>query len=83
MRMKDKEQNGFDEQKLFEYNAMETRLYGELLKLCRRYNDQLSIISVVGILELVSQEMKDLDKTEFKGNKKQIIHDKDLLDRLV
>jgi hypothetical protein len=83
MRMKDKEQSGFDDPKLFEYKAIETRLYGELLKLCRRYNDQLSIISVVGILELVSQEMKDLDKTDFKDNKKKTIHDEDLLDRLV
>ena len=81
--MEDKEQNMFDDPKLFEYKAMETRLYGELSKLCRRYNDQLSIISIVGILELISQEMKDLDKTDFKGCKKEIIHGKDQLDRLV
>jgi len=81
--MEDKEPNVFDSPKLFEYKAMETRLYGELLKSCRRYNNKLSIISIVGILELISQEMKDLDKTDFKDNKKEIIHDKDLLDRLV
>ena len=81
--MKDTEQNGFDDLKLSEYKTIETRLYGELSKLCRRYNDQLSIISVIGILGLISQEMKDLDKTDFKDNKKKTIEDEDLLDRLV
>ena len=81
--MEDKEPNVFDSPKLFEYKAMETRLYGELLKSCRRYNNKLSIISIVGILELVSQEMKDLDKTDFKDIEEEIIHNRDSLDRLV
>ena len=81
--MEDKETNVFDSPKLFEYKAMETRLYGELLKACRRYNNKLSIISIVGILELISQEMKDLDKTDFKDIEEEIIHNRDPLDRLV
>jgi len=81
--MEEKEQNVFDSPKLFEYKAMETRLYGELLKSCRRYNNKLSIISIVGILELISQEMKDLDKTDFKDIEEEIIHNRDPLDRLV
>jgi hypothetical protein len=80
--MEDIEPNVFDSPKLFEYKAMETRLYGELLKSCRRYNNKLSIISIVGILELISQEMKDLDKTDFKDRKEEIINNRDLLDRL-
>jgi len=82
--MEETEPNVFDSPKLFEYKAMETRLYGELLKACRRYNNKLSIISIVGILELISQEMKDLDKrrTDFKDLEEEVIHKGDPLDRL-
>jgi hypothetical protein len=58
--------NVLDSPKLLEYKAMETRLYGELIKSCRRYHKKLSIISIIGILDLVQQEMKDLDKSDFK-----------------
>ncbi len=78
----EKEPNVFDSPKLLEYKAMETRLYGELLKACRRYHNKLSIISIVGILELVSQEMKDLDKTDFRIMDEGTIRNKDPLDRL-
>ena len=81
--MEVKKTNVLDSPKLFEYKAMETRLYGELLKTCRRYNNKLSIISIVGILDLMSQEMKDLDKTDFKDMEEEIIHNRDSLDRLV
>ena len=75
--------NVFDSQKLLEYKAMETRLYGELLKACRRYHNKLSIISIVGILDLVSQEMKDLDKSDFKIMDESTLRDRDQLDRLM
>jgi len=81
--MEDKKPDVLDGSKLFDYKAMETRLYGELLKTCRRYNNKLSIISIVGILELISQEMKDLNKTDFKDMDEEIIHNRDSLDRLV
>ncbi len=51
---------------LDEYKSMETRLYGELVKSCQSYSTKLSIISVVGILDIVKQEIKDLDKEKFK-----------------
>ncbi len=51
---------------LDEYKSMETKLYGELVKSCQSYSAKLSIISVVGILDLVKQEVKDLDKETFK-----------------
>jgi hypothetical protein len=73
----------FDSQKLLEYKAMETRLYGELLKACRRYHNKLSIISIVGILDLVNQEMKDLDKSDFKVMDEGILRNRDLLDRVM
>jgi hypothetical protein len=73
--------NVFDSPKLLEYKALETRLYGELLKSCRRYHNKLSIISIVGILDLVSQEMKDLDKTDFKVMEEGTFRARDPLDR--
>jgi hypothetical protein len=81
--MDDEKPNVLDCSKLFDYKAMETRLYGELLKTCRRYNNKLSIISIVGILELISQEMKDLNKTDSRDIKEEITHKRDPLDRLV
>ena len=51
---------------LEEYNAIETKLYGEVIKSCRRYSQQLSLISILGILELVKHEIKDLEKTNQK-----------------
>ena len=38
----------------------------ELVKSCQSYSTKLSIISVVGILDIVKQEIKDLDKETFK-----------------
>jgi hypothetical protein len=79
----DEKPNVFDSPKLLEYKALETRLYGELMKACRRYHNKLSIISIVGILDLVNQEMKDLDKTDFKIMEEGTIRSKDPLDRLL
>ena len=75
--------NVSDSPKLLEYKAMETRLYGELLKACRRYHNKLSIISIVGILDLVNQEMKDLDKSDFKVMDEGTLRNRDPLDRLM
>ena len=82
-RSEERPANVFDSPKLLEYKAMETKLYGELLKACRRYHNKLSIISIVGILDLVQQEMKDLDKTDFKVmDENSTLRNKDPLDRL-
>ena len=81
--MEDKEPNVFDSPKLIEYKAMETKLYGELLKSCRFYQNKLSLISILGILELVGQEIKDLDKTNLKNVDDEIISNRDLLNRMI
>jgi hypothetical protein len=81
--MEEKEPNVFDSPKLVEYKAMETKLYGELMKTCRWYHNKLSLISIVGILELISQEIKDLDKTDFKNVDDEIINNRDPLNRLI
>ena len=44
------------------YRQMEARLYGDLMKVCRRYGSELNIISVLGIIEIVKSELKELDK---------------------
>ncbi len=75
--------NVIDSPRLLEYKAMETKLYGELVKECRRYHKRLSIISIVGILDLVKQEMKDLDKIDFKVLDDNTIRDRDAFDRLL
>ncbi len=48
---------------LDEYKAIETRFYGEVMKICRRYSNDLNLISLLGILEIVKQEIRDLDRT--------------------
>ncbi|KYK21097.1 hypothetical protein AYK25_03715 [Thermoplasmatales archaeon SM1-50] len=81
--MQDKEQNMFDRQKFLDYKAMETKLYGEMLKLCRFYQNKLSLISILGILTLVSQEIKELDKTILKHIDGETIDDQDPMNRLM
>jgi hypothetical protein len=81
--MEDKEPNVFDSPKLIEYKAMETKLYGDLLKSCRFYQNKLSLISILGILELVKQEIKDLDKTNIKNTDDELISNRDILNRLM
>jgi hypothetical protein len=51
---------------LDEYKSLETKLYGEIVKSCQSYSGELTIISIVGILDLVKQEIKDLDKQKLK-----------------
>jgi hypothetical protein len=81
--MEEKEPNVLDSPKLIEYKALETKLYGEVMKSCRFYHNRLSLISIVGILELVSQEIKDLDKTDYKHVDDELISNRDLLNRLI
>lgn len=81
--MQDKERNMFDRQKLVDYKALETKLYGEMLKLCRFYQNKLSLISILGILTLVGQEIKDLDKTLIKDLDDVTVDNQEPLNRLI
>jgi hypothetical protein len=81
--LEEKESNVLDSPKLLEYKALETRLYGEVLKSCRRYHNKLSIISIVGILDLVKQEMMELDKSDFEKLDEGTIRSRDPLDRMI
>ena len=62
----------FDTMSEDEYRTLETRLYGEILKSCRRYSHQLNMISILGILEMVKYEMKDLEKTNLRFMKEDV-----------
>ncbi len=49
-----------------EYKILETRLYGELIRSCQRYGTKLRLISILGILDYVKQEIMDLEKENMK-----------------
>jgi len=45
-----------------DYKNMEVALHRDLMNSCRRYINKLSIVSVLGILEIVKQEAIELEK---------------------
>jgi hypothetical protein len=47
---------------LKEYREYKTQFHGELMDLCREYLKKLSIVSVIGILEIVKQETMELEQ---------------------
>lgn len=51
-----------DDVSLNDYKRLEIELHGELMKTCRRYSDKLGIISILGILDIVRQEIIELEK---------------------
>lgn len=57
---------GFEDLPAEEYKTLETRLYGELIRSCQRYGTKLRIISILGILDFVKQEIMDFEKENMK-----------------
>lgn len=47
---------------LKDYRVCKVQFHGELLDICREYLNKLSIVSIIGILEIVKQETIELDK---------------------
>ena len=47
---------------LREYRDIKLQFHGELMGICREYLNKLSIVSILGILEIVKQETIELDK---------------------
>jgi hypothetical protein len=47
---------------LEEYRALEIELHRELMKSCRRYINQLGIVSILGIIDIVKQETIELER---------------------
>ena len=57
---------GFEDLSAEEYKTLETKLYGELMRSCQRYGTKLRIISILGILDFVKQEIMDFEKENLK-----------------
>lgn len=64
--MNDRGIQGFEDLPAEEYKTMETRLYGELMRSCQRYGTKLRIISILGTLDFVKQEIMDFEKENMK-----------------
>ena len=64
--MNDRGIQGFEDLPAEEYKTLETRLYGELMRSCQRYGTKLRIISILGILDFVKQEIMDFEKENMK-----------------
>ena len=45
-----------------DYKNMEISLHRDLMNSCRRYISRLSIVSILGILDVVKQESVELEK---------------------
>ena len=56
----------FEDLSAEEYKTLETKLYGELMRSCQRYGTKLRIISILGILDFVKQEIMDFEKENMK-----------------
>jgi hypothetical protein len=46
---------------LEKYRALEVEFHIELMKICRRYINELGIVSIIGILDVVKQETIELE----------------------
>jgi len=51
---------------LKDYKTYEIQLHRELMNSCRKYKNHLSIVSILGILEIVKQETVDLERATQK-----------------
>ena len=47
---------------LEDYKANEIQLHRELMNSCRKYINRLGIVSIVGILDVVKQEVIELER---------------------
>ena len=57
---------GFEGMTLEEYRALEVELHRDLMKVCRKYINELGIVSIMGILDIVKQESMELEKATSK-----------------
>lgn len=46
---------------LEKYRTLEVEFHIELMKICRRYINELGIVSIIGILDVVKQETIELE----------------------
>jgi len=51
-----------DNKSLREYRALEATLHRDLMSCSRRYLNELGIVSIVGIMDIVKQEIIELER---------------------
>jgi len=51
-----------DNKSLREYRALEATLHRDLMSCSRRYLNELGIVSIVGIMDIVKQEIVELER---------------------
>jgi hypothetical protein len=59
------EDMGLDEKEamtLEKLKALEIDLHSELMKSCRKYINKIGIVTIIGVLDIVKQEVIELDK---------------------
>lgn len=56
---------------LEEYKALEVELHRDLMKVCRRYINEIGIVSIMGILDIVKQEAIELERATRKNIKEE------------
>jgi len=56
-----------------DYRALEIEFHTELMKICRRYINELGIVSIIGILDIVKQETIELEGATRKNIEHEII----------
>lgn len=47
---------------LEEYRVLESNLHRELVSCCRKYLNELGIISIIGLIDIVKQEVVEFEK---------------------
>jgi hypothetical protein len=61
----------FEEITLEKYRAIELKMHRELMDVCRKYINDLGIVSIMGILDIVKQETVELERATNKVIKSQ------------
>jgi hypothetical protein len=60
--MDEREESNFNSAQDDEYSVLESRLYGELMRSCQKYMSKIRIISILGVLDFVRQDVINLEK---------------------
>lgn len=55
-----------------EYKDYEIQLHRELMNICRKYKNKLSIVTIIGILDYIKQEVVELERAT-----KQTLHNEE------
>jgi len=60
--MAEREELNTDDASDGEYSILESRLYGELMRSCQKYMSKIRIVSILGVLDFVRQDVINLEK---------------------